>query len=124
MFENIGGKIKGTAKVFFWIGVISSIVVGIVFVGDTSGLSLLLILVGGLASWLSVLIIYGFGEIIEKLCEIERNTRGEKKDNVKPLNQTSPVKKAIPKNDFWICKNCGTNNSNAKLFCMKCFKMK
>lgn len=76
MFDNIGGKIKGLAKVLFWLQVIAAVIVGIVLVEDTEGLSLLFALAGVPVAWISAWFLYGFGEIIDKLCDIERNTRG------------------------------------------------
>ena len=76
MYSNIGGKIKGLAKVLFWLEAIASVIVGLVLVEDTEGLSLLLAIAGVLVAWVSAWFLYGFGEIIDKLCDIERNTRG------------------------------------------------
>ena len=76
MFDNIGGKIKGLAKVLFWLEAIASVIVGLVLVEDTEGLSLLLAIAGVLVAWVSAWFLYGFGEIIDKLRDIERNTRG------------------------------------------------
>ncbi len=76
MFDNIGGKIKGLAKVLFWIEAIGAVIAGLVMVEDTEGISLLFALAGILVAWISSWFLYGFGEIIDKLCDIERNTRG------------------------------------------------
>lgn len=76
MFDNIGGKIKGLAKVIFWLEAIAAVIVGLVLVEDTEGLSLFFAIAGVLAAWISAWFLYGFGEIIDKLCDIERNTRG------------------------------------------------
>ena len=54
MFENIGGTIKAMAKVFWWIGTIT--------------------IVGILLIWPFAFVLYGFGELVEKTCDIERNT--------------------------------------------------
>ena len=76
MFDNIGGKIKGLAKVLFWLETIAAAIVGLGLVDGSEGLSLLFALVGVLVAWISAWFLYGFGEIIDKLCDIERNTRG------------------------------------------------
>lgn len=76
MFENIGGKIKGLAKIVFLLEIIAAVIVGLVLVDGTEGLSLLYAIAGVLVAWVSVWFLYGFGEIIDKLCDIERNTRG------------------------------------------------
>ena len=67
MFGNIGGKIKAAATVFCWIGIIVCVVAGIVLISNDSPKTGLLILFGGpLASWLSSLAMYGFGELIDE----------------------------------------------------------
>ena len=76
MFDNIGGKIKGLAKVICWVGIIASIVTGFAM-SVTNENILPLLLIGGLGSvmsWVSSFFMYGFGELIDKACEIARNT--------------------------------------------------
>lgn len=79
MFDNIGGKIKALAKAVCWIGIIASIIAGIVTMSldeDMAGIGLVIILVGCLFSWVGSFFAYGFGELIEKTSEIAENTRG------------------------------------------------
>lgn len=76
MFDNISGKIKKLSKVLFLIEVIVAVILGMVLAEDTEGLSFLFAIAGGLVAWTSACFLYGFGEIIDKLFEIERNTRG------------------------------------------------
>ena len=81
LFLNIGSKLKILSKIVFWIGVLASVIGCIaVFVfgiyttileGDWS-CALIAILglvgipcIGTLISWLSVLIMYAFGELVE-----------------------------------------------------------
>jgi len=40
-------------------------------------IGVLLIVIGPFVAWVSTWLLYGFGEIIDKLTEIERNTRGK-----------------------------------------------
>lgn len=84
MFTNIGSKIKSYAKVIFWIGAVISIIVGIViiFAGIMSGasayepynfgralmvvlLGILVAVIGVVLSWINVLVLYGFGVLVE-----------------------------------------------------------
>ncbi len=89
MFSNIGGKIKGLAKVIFIAGVILSIILGIVFIADNAknseryynyitgyyytrtsinggmvALGIGLIFVGFLLSWVGTVVLYGFGQLV------------------------------------------------------------
>ena len=80
MYDNIGGKIKGLATAIFIIEAIVGIIYGIALMATDEDLILigLLVLVGGpIVAWVSSWLIYGFGELIDKTCDIERNTRGE-----------------------------------------------
>jgi hypothetical protein len=84
MFSNIGGSIKILAKSVLWIGIIGSVIGGFVyfalydelgFDGESSVIAGLVYLICGvLGSIASSLILYGFGELIEKTTEIARNT--------------------------------------------------
>lgn len=79
MYDNIGNKIKGLAKAVFVIETIMSVIAGFILLTIDEDLSLIgffLMIVGPLVSWLSSLLLYGFGELIDKANEIERNTRG------------------------------------------------
>ena len=77
MYDNIGGKIKGLAKATFIVEAIAAVITGIVLWIDTGELQYALILFcGPIVAWVSSWLLYGFGEIIDKLCDIEQNTRG------------------------------------------------
>ncbi len=80
MYENIGRKIKGLAMFFFIVVAIAAVIVGIVcMVDDAVAIGWLVILFGSIVAYVSSWVLYGFGEIVDKLCEIERNTRGDKR---------------------------------------------
>ena len=87
MFNNIGGKIKGLAKFMCWLGIILSVIAGVVMIiaaassrsytfdsyGEKITLStggsivagILIIVFGSLASWIGSFFMYGFGELVE-----------------------------------------------------------
>jgi len=84
MYRNIGRKIKILAQVFCWIGVAAAVIGGIVLAyyflrmnnlipGIVLGI--LTMVVGSLLSWIGSWLLYGYGEMIDKLDIIERNTR-------------------------------------------------
>ncbi len=79
MYENIGKKIKGLAKTIFIIMAILYGIIGIAVMasGDEVGVltGLLTIVIGFFFSWIASWMLYGFGELIDKACDIERNTR-------------------------------------------------
>ena len=78
MYNNIGRKIKGLAKAIFFIEAIAAIVCGCaLFVDGLDGsiiLIALLVMVGGsIVAWISSWLLYGYGEMIEKNCLIEKH---------------------------------------------------
>lgn len=89
MFQNIGKKIKTLAKVICWVGIICSIVGGVVMAISGVGIlrydaasgvgaivgGLLTAVLGALFSWIGSFMMLGFGEIVEKVNEIAENTR-------------------------------------------------
>ena len=78
MYDNIGRKIKGLAKAIFIVESIVSVVAGMILLSISDNLILsgvISILLGPLVAWVSSWLLYGFGELIDKTCAIERNTR-------------------------------------------------
>ena len=84
MFDNIGSKIMKLAKVLCWIGIIASIVSGIVIISGgsrsyNSGAAvfsgILTIVLGCLFSWIGSFFTYGFGHLIENTDNIRYNTQ-------------------------------------------------
>ncbi len=71
MFKNIGGKIKGLAKVICFVGFAISVVAGSGMMcsyhssDPMAGMGLAVMIVGPLVSWIGSFFCYGFGELIE-----------------------------------------------------------
>lgn len=82
MFENIGSKIKTLAKVICWVGIIISVVVGIILLASDSDVGLIVMIVGSFVSWIGSFFTYGFGELIEKATEIAENTKSLNSNNI------------------------------------------
>lgn len=79
MYDNIGGKIKGLAKVAFIIEVIAAVIIGANFIAiddDLIGIGLLIMILCSFVGWVSSWLLYGFGELIDQTCAIARNTYG------------------------------------------------
>ena len=101
MFNNIGKKIKTLAKVLCWIGIIVSVLSGIVIMAasgqisdsynsysynyNSAGLNIssgaavvagiLVIVLGALFSWIGSFVLYGFGQMVDnsdKLVELKQ----------------------------------------------------
>lgn len=75
MFNNIGEKIKALAIFGTILGIILSILIGVMFIVYVVWwIGLIIILAGCLFSWIGSFVIYGFGELICKATEIAENT--------------------------------------------------
>ena len=78
MFSNIGEKIKTITIIFCWIGIISCVIAGTFLLMQNSryqstiGAGLGIMFGGSLICWLSSLMAYGFGELID---EAKKNNR-------------------------------------------------
>ena len=83
MYNNIGRKIKGMAKVIFAILAFFFILMGTSLLNAGAdaieGLGVILIVLGPVFAWVSSFLLYGFGELVEKVCNIERNICGDDK---------------------------------------------
>ena len=75
MFDNIGGKIKTVAATIAWLGIIGSIIIGIIIIAEANDSyypsamgtlgGWLVMIVGSLSSWVSSFTLYGLGQLIE-----------------------------------------------------------
>lgn len=89
MYNNIGGKIKGLSKTVAVLEAVMAVIIGSIMMfadEDMLGAGVLVLAIGCLAAWISSWLLYGFGEIIEKVCSIEENTRNRE---INPETQTS-----------------------------------
>ena len=115
MFDNIGGKIKSLARVVCWIGIISSIITGLItiFVNEDMILTgVLLAVIGSFLSWIGSFFAYGFGQLVENSDTlVAQNMCPREHVNYEP----EPVSEGL-----WVCKNCGTHNKKEYGQCKKC----
>ena len=97
MYDNIGKKIKSLAKWTFIVEAIAAIITGIsLLVADEDLIlaGLLTFFCGPIVAWVSSWLLYGFGEIIDKLCDIEFNTRSSaRKSPVKTTQDRERINK-------------------------------
>ena len=125
LFGNIGGKIKGLAVTSAIVSAISAFIGGIVFAtldDDFIVFGILMALLGPIIAWVSSWVLYGFGEIICHLDDINYSTR--KASSAQSSHRQAPAPK--PQNDLVTdyCPECGTQlrySKNAKFVsCPKC----
>lgn len=78
MFNDIGGKIKTLAVVVCWLGIIASLILGIVLIGmddDLTLIGIIVMLFGALGSWLGSFVAYGYGELIDNTDAAQYDTK-------------------------------------------------
>ena len=116
MYDNIGGKIKGLAKATFIVEAIAAVITGIVLMCIDEDLILygiLSLIVGPVLAWISSWLLYGFGELIDKVSDIERNTRGETNETASSLKAKDETAIPAPKETvIKKCDFCGKENVN------------
>lgn len=129
MFNNIGGKIKGLAQVICWIGIVAFAILGIRLISEDDDLVVLgfvIMVIGGVMSWVSSFVLYGFGQLIENtepLRYYAKSTISAPMSSIpKPGTGYSLTKEVNVGTigDGWICGGCSAKNTKGSLYCMNC----
>lgn len=148
MFNRIGQTIMSIAVVAFIVGVIASIVGAVgLWMANSRYASTILpgfgVLIGGcIASWLSSLFLYGFGELIEQttcnrelteeLLSVMRRSASPDESGRSFTDAADSRSRAasigtysIPgtnrgSSDYWTCRNCGSRNHRTSPTCSDC----
>ncbi len=109
MFDNIGGKIKTLAQVICWLGIIASVITGFSMWRYSFGSGLLMMILGGLSSWVGSFLIYGLGQLIENsdtLVALSIQAKNELKKQAVTTEVQSGTTPAKTKHQ-WRCSHCG-----------------
>ena len=68
MWDNIGVKLQKLAKVICWLGIIVSVIFGIILLTQNQiVLGLVYIILGSIFSWIGSWSVYGLGLVVEKV---------------------------------------------------------
>lgn len=143
MFDEIGNKIKTVAVALCVLGMIVSVIWGIVLFFSSFLSGLLVISVGILCAWAGSFTLYGFGELIE---ETQRNRAVNEQllAVLNPQQEDKPVQSesakraanvgsytipgaketAVPASADWTCKYCNAQNRASATACFKCGESK
>ena len=142
MFDNIGGKIKTLAVVVCVIGMIGSVIGGIVLWTQNSRYAptilpgIIIMVAGCLGSWVGGFFTFGFGQLIESTEENNAYLRSISKTLSAQKGKTEdtapqPVKPVVPAPQTtraraadWKCHKCGTSNPVGIIFCRDCGEYK
>lgn len=145
MFDRPGEKLKTLAIIDFVIMLIASVVLAFIY-GKSGyrnelniGLFLLIAVVGSLAGYISSLVLYAFGELIDS-SQIGAHNSAEllrllssKESTDTSTSKWSPAKASLPQNyrmsactdtepQEWICPSCNTYNSKNSDVCKYCHR--
>ncbi len=82
MFTNVDERFRGFAKVVVWVGIVTSVVMGIVMIatisqnslGEGIALGLVYLLLGLLITWVLSLALRGLGLLLKKIAARGRKT--------------------------------------------------
>lgn len=98
MFNNIGKKIKVLALIFFILEVtaieISSLVLMAEGYDEEIVMGIFLMFLGPVVAWVSSWFLYGYGELIAKTAETEKNTRAIYAEIARIRTAVAPAKPA------------------------------
>lgn len=78
MYNNIGGKLKALAGVACALGILGSVAWALSF--SNVVVCILIVGLGTLISWISTMALYGYGEMVEKTCQIQQEVDGLKNE--------------------------------------------
>ncbi len=136
MFDNIGIKIKTLSVVLCIIGIFSSVVIGIYLILNVDSTTtavkeqinsnnvisgMLIIILGSLFSWISSFCLYGFGELIERVINIDEKLKCSKiPKQIIPNDSTITVEEDIFSEDTTFCPKCGADITNDSSVCHVC----
>ena len=123
MFNNIGSKIRGLAIGGFVIGALVSVIFGIVLLSiDATITGLIYLFIGPVVSWLSSLLLYGLGQLIDDTAIIREATVAMQSGNYEVSfgDNSSAVSKNQDESDLGFCTNCGSPRVDIGAFCSSC----
>lgn len=147
MSSNFGGKIKTTAIVLAILSFLGCLIAGIYLIAHssyrnpTAGIGWAILIGGSLSSWLTFILLYGFGDLLEEaaatraeIYKIQTTLANMQKknnpgtQNEAPLFQepkypyasSAPAPKPAKPGTGWKCKECGHTNETFRQSCQVC----
>ena len=127
MRDNIGRKIKTLAEIGMYAGIVLSACLGILFlILGNGGIGLVLLVVLPIVFWLSSFPLYGFGELVEKVCNIEKHIQVSGENVEKAANSEQKTEVTINKGEVdpkrYICDSFIVTEKIASGKCLICMK--
>ena len=124
MFTDIGKKIKIYARVAFWVASVSGVILGFLLLTDAYGVEevipdVVLMIISPLAAWGTTIFMYGLGELIDRVCDLERGLAGIS-DRRETGAAVQTAWKPLEAKPAKICPGCGARLSEDSVFCTRC----
>lgn len=122
MFENPGGKMKTTANILFWLGLVGTVILAFVFgkdkYGDFEFFSFFIIAVAGaVSSYISSLVLYGIGDAIEDIARTRYIAASfYEREKAQPPKASTNRNTEIQNAGGWQC-TCGRTNAGHVYIC-------
>lgn len=124
MYDNVGNKLKTISVLFMVLGVLLSIVTGIILIVISNSFMLygvIIIIIGPILSWIGSLVLYGFGQLVENsdILVSQNNKETEEDPQEKENAFPTPIIKTVsPDNAAYVsniiktgkCRLCGKSN--------------
>ncbi len=76
MYDKIGKKIKILTKILTVIFVIACFIVGFIYSVHGSTIGFIFVFLCPILIWISSFFMYAFGELVDKVCDIEKHING------------------------------------------------
>lgn len=124
MYSDIGTKIKKMVEFVVGAGIAFFVIWGIIaIISQPKSLSgLLIIIIGPLLCWLSGFILYGFGELVDKVCAIEKHLQSSAAKKQLAEEAETEISHVIPymkEENTWVCPECCREHAACEKTC-KC----
>lgn len=121
MFNNVGEKLKNLAAFFTCVGIVFSVILGIVVIKISVIIGLLVMVAGSLLSWIASLGMYAFGELVDNTSIIagKKVNTGARTTTLRAASTTSSQE---AKRTTFYTSNNNTQTSKVKV-CPHCGEM-
>ncbi|MBQ2677019.1 MAG: hypothetical protein IJF54_06450 [Clostridia bacterium] len=125
MFSNIGGKIKILAVVICVLGMffalLSAIGSATVFSQNENPLIIIFtLIIGFLISWAGSFVLYGFGELIDRVSSIDEKISSSSTYDANECLSDNHEYRPIVENRYVICPTCGERVYFGETQCKNC----
>jgi hypothetical protein len=111
LYDNIGSKIKGFAKLIFIVCSIATIIVGFTLILlEVYSAGIILLILGPIVTWVSSWILYAFGELVEDVHDMRSKYYPQAEENaaraIEAKIEANSKTKALPSALVFVCPEC------------------